>query len=144
MTEIRSKVIHWFHQPLVGPMIANPTISRLLLIACCLQVMTVWLWGVGMPCPVPVVFGIPCPGCGLTRGVIYLFQGRFSAAMWANPFALLAVCVGVVFLIAFPMGPRTRGVVAHRISAIESATCLPAIALVLIHIYWMLNLVYAA
>ncbi|MCE9599332.1 MAG: DUF2752 domain-containing protein [Spirochaetia bacterium] len=32
--------------------------------------------------------GLPCPGCGLTRGFVCIGHGQFSDAIHYNPFAL--------------------------------------------------------
>jgi hypothetical protein len=37
------------------------------------------------------LLGIPCPGCGLTRGVCFLMHGRWAEAIRFNPLAPLAV-----------------------------------------------------
>jgi Protein of unknown function (DUF2752) len=37
------------------------------------------------------LLGIPCPGCGLTRGVCLLVHGRWVEAVSFNPLSLLAV-----------------------------------------------------
>ena len=37
------------------------------------------------------LLGIPCPGCGLTRGVCFLVHGRWAEAVGFNPLSLLAV-----------------------------------------------------
>jgi hypothetical protein len=34
--------------------------------------------------------GLPCPGCGMSRGIAALSQGDFVAALGLNPFSLLA------------------------------------------------------
>lgn len=38
-------------------------------------------------CPLHAVTGLPCPGCGLTRGVSLVSQGEPLLAMGAHPFA---------------------------------------------------------
>lgn len=37
------------------------------------------------------LLGIPCPGCGLTRGVCFLVHGKWAEAVRFNPLSLLAV-----------------------------------------------------
>ena len=36
-------------------------------------------------CPIRVATGIPCPGCGITRGFLLLAEFRFAEALAANP-----------------------------------------------------------
>ncbi len=40
-------------------------------------------------CPLHAVTGLPCPGCGLTRGVSLVSQGEPLLALGAHPFAPL-------------------------------------------------------
>ena len=42
------------------------------------------------------VFGLPCPGCGLTRGVAHLLQGNLARAMTLHPLAPLATADAAV------------------------------------------------
>jgi hypothetical protein len=37
------------------------------------------------------LLGVPCPGCGLTRGVCFLVHGQWAEAVRFNPLSLLAV-----------------------------------------------------
>jgi hypothetical protein len=37
------------------------------------------------------LFGLRCPGCGLTRGICFLVHGRLVEAVSFNPLSLLAV-----------------------------------------------------
>jgi len=50
------------------------------------------------------LFGVTCPGCGLTRGVCFLVHGRLVDAVRFNPLSLLAVGV---LLCNFFGGART-------------------------------------
>ena len=38
-------------------------------------------------CPSVIVTGFPCPGCGMTRAVLYLLRGQFQRAWELNPAA---------------------------------------------------------
>lgn len=50
-------------------------------------------------CPLVIVTGFPCPGCGITRAFLFVITGQFQRAWNINPFIygwlLLACYVGV-------------------------------------------------
>lgn len=39
------------------------------------------------------LFGVACPGCGLTRGICFLVHGRLTEAARFNPLSLLAAAI---------------------------------------------------
>jgi hypothetical protein len=51
------------------------------------------------PCPLKTVTGIPCPFCGMTRGVTSLVHGDFAHALLMNPASFLAVALAVLLLV---------------------------------------------
>ena len=73
-----------------------------------------WLPGVPMPetCASRSIFGVECPGCGLTRSFIAIARGSLSAAFQQNRTGWLLACG---LLIQFPyrvwmlFHVRTRG-----------------------------------
>lgn len=40
----------------------------------------------GKICIVRMLFGIPCPGCGITRAFQFLLQGKIAEAVYIHPF----------------------------------------------------------
>lgn len=46
-------------------------------------------------CPFALLFGFPCPACGLTRAGLLLLSGQFAAAFAINA----AICLWVPFLL---------------------------------------------
>lgn len=56
---------------------------------------SVSFWGFRLPplCPFHLSTGLDCPGCGITRALIFAFHGRFHDAymmhIWGIPLALL-------------------------------------------------------
>ncbi len=59
-------------------------------------------------CPLALVFGLPCPGCGLTRALGLATHGRFAEAFQYHPLwpALLAY---FVFLWVYQMVEVVKG-----------------------------------
>lgn len=43
----------------------------------------------GAFCPMVIIFGLPCPGCGTTRATVYLLKGQFEEAFYINPSVFL-------------------------------------------------------
>jgi hypothetical protein len=64
----------------------------------------------GWPCPFRMAFGLPCPGCGLTRATLALLRGDWSHALAIHAFAPLAVVAfgGIVLGALLPTTPRAR------------------------------------
>lgn len=48
-------------------------------------------------CPTQVLFGIDCPACGVTRGVLALAQGDVGAALSHNVLLVVVVPLGVLW-----------------------------------------------
>lgn len=43
----------------------------------------------GIPCPIRLVTGLKCPGCGITTLLLRLLRGDWVGAFAANPFLLV-------------------------------------------------------
>jgi len=58
------------------------------------------------PCPFHLIFGVECPGCGVTRACISLARGDIGMALHYNPFSLGLVLLAGGF--AFIPNPIRR------------------------------------
>ncbi len=58
------------------------------------------------PCPLRTLTGVPCPLCGMTRGVTAAVHGQIGHALFLNPGSIAAVILAVVLLVSW----RTRSV----------------------------------
>lgn len=52
----------------------------------------------GTVCPMVILTGFPCPGCGLTRAVVSILYGDFAAGFNYNPAAFFWIIYIVSFL----------------------------------------------
>lgn len=48
-------------------------------------------------CPSRELLGLPCPGCGLTRSILLLAQGRFRESWQLQPFGYAWLALAAVF-----------------------------------------------
>ena len=51
-----------------------------------------------LPCMLYTLVRIPCPGCGGTRALEYLLQGRILASLLAHPLVLYTILVYLYFM----------------------------------------------
>jgi hypothetical protein len=70
----------------------------------------------GWRCPLLSALGIPCPGCGLSRGALELLAGDLGAALAAHPLAPLGLAVTLVLVAAslLPAAAQRRLTLAVR------------------------------
>jgi hypothetical protein len=59
--------------------------------------------GVGLPCPLRTLTGVPCPFCGVTTSVRDTLGGHVRAGLSAAPLGLLLIAVAIA--IALRLGP---------------------------------------
>lgn len=55
----------------------------------------------GFPCILYTLFGLYCPGCGGTRSIIFLLQGRIVESFLAYPATIIVVIVVITFAIKY-------------------------------------------
>jgi Protein of unknown function (DUF2752) len=63
--------------------------------------------GLGLPCPLRTLTGVPCPACGMTTAATRLAAGDLHAALAANPFVL--VLAGLTVVMAALLALRQLG-----------------------------------
>jgi len=53
------------------------------------------------PCPLRTLTGVPCPLCGMTRGVTAAVHLEFGRAVFLNPGSIAAVVISLLVLLAW-------------------------------------------
>lgn len=70
-------------------------------------------------CPMVIVFGIPCPGCGLTRAVTYLLSGQILQSLYINPMGIPIACILIYFFWnRYIIGKKAKGIIPLTVVAI--------------------------
>ncbi len=85
----------------------------------------------GQICPFRILFGIPCPGCGMTRSLFLLLQGRFLDALAMQPMVLAFLVLAAAFVV-------TRYVLEYDVKCLNNALLAALIFCILLYVVRML------
>ena len=81
-------------------------------------------------CPFNKVTGLPCPGCGVTRGMGALARGRWHEAIEFNLFTpMIALSVATMLIVTLLPDSR-RFATIQVLSKLEQRTGLPLLTLI--------------
>ena len=94
----------------------------------------------GWPCPFKAVFGVPCPGCGLTTAIGELLRGDWRASLATHAFAPVFVLAFLVMGVAVALPEAQRRRFVDFIARIERRSGISALVLCALFIYWGLRL----
>lgn len=62
-------------------------------------------------CPMVIVTGFPCPGCGMTRSLFYLATGRLYQSVYMNPMGIPIACIMLYFCWnRYIIGKKAKGI----------------------------------
>lgn len=62
-------------------------------------------------CPLVIVTGLPCPGCGMSRSVFYFAAGQWEKGWNMNPLGICWLLLGIYFCVMrYIAGKKPRGV----------------------------------
>ena len=127
--------------PVLAPVLATRRLAGILFIMGVFQAgLTITELG-GWPCPMQSALSLPCPGCGLSRGVISLISGNWQAAMHYHPFSPLAL-VALLMMGVFSLLPGDRHKLAVGIIAgIEKRTGISFGIIIGMFAIWALRIV---
>ena len=63
-------------------------------------------------CPMVIMSGFPCPGCGLTRSIRYLISGNIVQSLYINPMGIPIVCILIYFFFnRYILGRKAKGMI---------------------------------
>ena len=94
----------------------------------------------GWACPFKAVFGIPCPGCGLTTAIGELIHGRILDSLHTHAFAPIFLIVLGMILMAVILPKILREQYAASVASFENRTGITAWVLSGLMLYWGIRL----
>lgn len=81
-------------------------------------------------CPMVIVTGFPCPGCGMTRSLFYLFTGRIYRSIQMNPMGIPIALIIIYFCFnRYIRGKKAAGMTLLVVAAV--------IMLLIVYVYRM-------
>jgi hypothetical protein len=126
--------------PILSPILRDRKIMFVISGAALLQLGLASLKLPSLQCPILQVLGIPCPGCGLTRAIVWLFRGDWHRSVTFHAFAP-AFVVALTLIALTAMLPKTsRERVGEVTESIERRTGITGLLLLALVIYWLARL----
>ncbi len=116
--------------PVVSALVSNRIVGVALAATGFLQVALLSLRLPVWQCPFRAVMGLPCPGCGLSRALLRLFNGQWTDALRLHPFAPLFLAGWLFLTITCLLPKKPRLSVAAGAARIERRTGITVLLLV--------------
>jgi hypothetical protein len=129
----------WF-TPMFSTLLSNRTEGLALMGVGVLQVGLHLLGLPGWTCPFKAVFGIPCPGCGLTTAIDELLHGQVQAALHTHAFAPIFLAAFGLILGAAVLPQARREQLAAAVARFEKYTGITAWVSIALMLYWGIRL----
>lgn len=126
--------------PILAPLMASRATAIVISAAVAVQCGLTALHVEGWQCPVLSVLGVPCPGCGLTRGVTAFARGEWQASLTWHAFAPLFLIAAALVAAAALLPDRKKRSLITKVEALERRTGITAILLIAFMIYWLIRL----
>jgi hypothetical protein len=108
--------------PVAAPLLRERRLTAALTAVAILQIWVTAAGLTGWSCPVRSLSGWPCPGCGLSRALAALIDGRWHDAFSIHPFAFAVAPVLMAAAVAAVLPERHRAVFVDWMAALERRT----------------------
>lgn len=104
---------------IIAPTMKNRAASAVIIISPILFILLNITHILAWKCPLKSYTGLPCGGCGMTRGIIAALKGNFKESLSLHPFAspLLLIWCGYTLVQFFPTQQRLT--VIQKVESVE-------------------------
>ena len=88
-------------------------------------------------CPLKATLGIACPGCGLTRAMVLLAEGKWLAAVQLHAFAPVGLVAGLLLVTGLLLPAKWRHRVTEQVAVFEKRSGIMLWLILGLLIYWI-------
>jgi hypothetical protein len=135
-----SKISKVWYSPVFSELLQHRLEGTILVAVCVLQIGLHLLGLSGWVCPFKAVFGIPCPGCGLTAALDELLHGHLLASFKTHAFAPLFMVAFLLLLVNILLPEKSRHKLVIEMAKLERRTGITAWVLTALMLYWCTRL----
>ena len=135
-----SKISKAWHSPVFSELLQHRLEGTILVAVCGLQIGLHLLGLSGWVCPFKAVFGIPCPGCGLTAALDELLHGHLLASLQIHAFAPVFMVAFLILLVNILLSEKPRRKLVAAIAELETRTGITAWVFAALMLYWCTRL----
>ncbi|MGD2099651.1 MAG: DUF2752 domain-containing protein [Desulfobacterales bacterium] len=127
--------------PLFTPVLAPVMQSRRIIVLLgAVAFFQISLTALGLPawqCPLKATLGVACPGCGLTRAMVLLAEGKWLAAIELHAFAPVGLGIGLLLVTGILLPANVRDRLTHRLAIIEKRSGIMIWLIFSLFVYWI-------
>ena len=130
-----------FCVPVLAPLAASRKLAGIMFAIAVVQagftISGYGLWN----CPVQSIIGLPCPGCGTSRGIVSLFTGHWREAIQFHLFSplILAAIIGLGVCSLLSGGSQKKAV--QIIAGVERRTGISFLIIIGMFAIWVFRVV---
>lgn len=134
---IKSAASNLLFTPVLATVMQSRRIIALLGAVSLFQVVLTALELPAWQCPLKATLAVTCPGCGLTRAVVLLVEGKWLSAMQLHAFAPVGLAMDLLLATGILLPARVRDTVARRIATIEKRSGIMLWLILGLLVYWI-------
>ena len=125
------------YPPVLAPVMQRRWIIALLGAVTVIQAAVTAMDLTAWQCPLKLSLGVACPGCGLTRAIVLLAQGKWQAAVHLHAFAPVGLGIGLLLVAGTLLPAKIRHRVTLRLAAFEKRSGIVFWLILGVLIYWI-------